>query len=540
MSKKNRWSGYDSSGAPNVVALKPADVPLRMTFETPGDCPQNVDFSFMQDLPRLASLFARTMWAEGVRYAPRTRRGVICGARIFYTFIKSRRPVIDRASAINYELILRLADWMINVRKLRVQTAAQLLTVVRMILRAAHSLFPDEFESDFDLPVNIFIGAKPPGSDARILSREVFQRLLEAAEKEVNRIRNEYREGDVPEGPSSLIPFMILIAAKTTINPESLYNLRRDCLTRHVIDTNAWNVTWIKRRSKAGMQRQLHHVHPRGNGVIELIQFLLAYTQPLVALAPVWWQDRLLLFRNSSRSKQPHASALIRSDIVTRELGAFGERNNLPPIRMAQLRPTAATDYYVKTGGKLRKVQLLLGHADLDTTERYVGSTVVRALHNKAIRSAQQALVERVTTVIPKEARRALAELAGEIKPEQLKHIKSGEYDTGLCKCRNPFDSPQPGQQKGKCCTLFLACLTCPNALFFLEDLPRVIALRKHFLAEKKGMSGLAWDVLYRDKIKIIEEEIIGAFSKSQIAKAVRLAAKITDLPVLAAKGLLK
>jgi hypothetical protein len=156
------------------------------------------------------------------------------------------------------------------------------------------------------------------------------------------------------------------------------------------------------------------------------------------------------------------------------------------------------------------------------------------------IRHAQERLVERVTVVIPKEARQALADLDAELSAEQVEKIAGGAYDTGICKCRNPFDSPQPGQQKGKCCTLFLACITCPNALFFLDDLPRVIALRAHFLAEREHMRRGAWEVLYQEKIKIIEDEIISAFSDAQVAEAELSAKKITDIPVLAAREVLK
>ena len=207
---------------------------------------------------------------------------------------------------------------------------------------------------------------------------------------------------------------------------------------------------------------------------------------------------------------------------------------------MAQLRPSAATHYYTKTGGKLRKVQLLLGHARISTTEQYIGNALVQKLHNKSIRAVQTALVKRVATVIPKEAKQALVELADDLSPEQRVKIAGGAYDFGFGKCRNPFDSPQSGQHKGKCCTLFLACLTCPNALFFLEDLPRVIALRDYLLAEKQNMRRGVWEALYQDRIKIIDAEIIGAFSSAQIKEAERLAAVVTGMPILATKGVLR
>jgi hypothetical protein len=273
--------------------------------------------------------------------------------------------------------------------------------------------------------------------------------------------------------------------------------------------------------------------------VIELIQFLSAYTQPLIDQAEERDRGMLFLYRYSfGRGHRGVFPATPRA--VSRELWRFCKRNALPALRMDQLRPSAATHHYKKTGGKLRKVQLLLGHAEISTTVRYIGDWLVQGLHNKSIRAAQEALLERVATVIPKEAKRALIDLSGELSPEQREKIADGAYDTGFGKCRNPFDSPQPGQHKGKCCALFMACLTCPNALFFLEDLPRVIALRNHLLAERQTMRGEVWNYLYLDKVKLIEDDIIGAFSESQISEAEVLAANVADMPVLATKGVLK
>jgi hypothetical protein len=53
-------------------------------------------------------------------------------------------------------------------------------------------------------------------------------------------------------------------------------------------------------------------------------------------------------------------------------------------------------------------------------------------------------------------------------------------------------------------------------------------------------MRGEVWNYLYLDKVKLIEDDIIGAFSESQISEAEVLAANVADMPVLATKGVLK
>lgn len=538
-SKTNRWSDYKPAETSSVADLDFIHPPTTLTFEVEGGRTQRIGFSFMNDRPQIASLFAKVLLIEEVRYIPRTRASTVSSLRFFAQFIKCWRPDINHTSLMSYELLQEFAVWMTSIQKYPESRASKHLSKLRRLLKAARSLYPSAFRPDFDIPDRFFTNIKHQKQSSRALAEEDLQRLLAAAEKEVSEIINNYHEGDVPEGLTTLIPFMILIAARTAINPESLYKIRRDCLKPHIIDRNAFHVVWTKGRSKTGIQQQLHYVDLRGKGVIELLKFLIHYTQPLVNQAQEYDRELLFLYRYSNLTMQGVAVAK-RPEKNNKVLRAFCRRNGLPEISMVQLRPSAATHLYIKTGGRLRKVQLLLGHAYMSTTQKYVGDTLVQSLHNNSMRAAQEELVVRVTTVIPKGAKQALVELTGELSPEQLEQIAGGEYDTGICKCRNPFDSPQPGQQKGKCCTLFLACLTCPNALFFLEDLPRVIALRDHFLAEKKNMRRGVWEVLYEDKIKIIDSDIIGAFSDAQVAEAKLLSMNLTDISVLTARGLMR
>ena len=536
--KANRWSDYKPAETLSVSELDFVQPPLQLTFKVQGERTQTIDFSFMKERPQLACLFANVLLSEGGRYVPKTRKAKVRAVRKFNDFIECQRPEIRYTSLITKELIQEFVIWMTTTCKCSESSIANIFRNIKGLLKVAKSLYPNAFPPDFEIPIYIFPN-RAIQSNSRVFSGETLQRLVAAANREIDEILKNYCDGDVPEGLRTLIPFMILLAAKTAINPESLYRIKRDCLKPHMIDASSFYVEWVKLRSKTGIQRQLHYIDPRGKGVIELLQFLIKFTQPLVAQAQSYYQDKLLLYRY--RDYDEWAITFTRhSSGVNRELKEFCKRNQTPDIQMVQIRPSAATHHYIKTGGKLRKVQLLLGHKDLSTTERYIGDSLVQVLHNDIIRTAQAALVTRVITIIPKEAKQALADLADEVPSEQLQKIADGEYNTGICKCRNPFDSPQPGQKQGKCCTLFLACLTCPNALYFLEDLPRVIALRDYFLAERNSMRRNVWEALYQDKIKIIENDIIGAFSEVQVEEAEHTAAKTTYMHILTSRGVLK
>ena len=99
----------------------------------------------------------------------------------------------------------------------------------------------------------------------------------------------------------------------------------------------------------------------------------------------------------------------------------------------------------------------------------------------RAIQKAQERMMERVT-VVPEQ--RVLGVSATGVCPRPRRQkIVAGRFDTGCGTCRDPYDSPQPGEEKGRPCTSFHACFSCPNGLWFLDDLPQVIATRDRFMS---------------------------------------------------------
>lgn len=537
MRKKNsRWDNYQPGRSrSNVTPLEPETVTLKMPFRLQGERPQTLDLSFMANRPRVAAVLARVVWAEAPAYAPKSRKALVRSIKIFHDFTESTYPDVADLSALTREMFREYAVWLTDVRGLTTRAASGVYYLLKGLLKSAKSSYPDAFDPDFEAPKVRF--RYDHRRATRALSEETIQNILLAAEADVDICMGAYREGDTPENFGQLIPFMLIIGIRTAINPESLYQIRRDCLQPHPIDPAAYYVVWTKRRSKSGVQRQLHYVKPGRRGVIELLKFLSVFTEPLTTQAREPDREMLLLYRYPQGAGRVAAARC--PSTVNRALRAFIKRHKLPPFKIVQLRASVATLLYKKTGGNIRKVRDFLGHAYLETTQLYVAEHLVREIHNRSIRAAQALLIERVTVVIPKKAKKALAELESELSPEQRERIADGTYQTGICRCRNPYDSPLPDQQKGRCCTLFLACLSCPNALFFLEDLPRVIGLRNFLLAEKHTMKKDVWESLYKDRLRIIEEDIIAAFSDAQVAEAER-AADVTNARILIASGVLQ
>ena len=94
-----------------------------------------------------------------------------------------------------------------------------------------------------------------------------------------------YQSGDAPTSAQQLIPFMVLIAARTGMNAYSLYGLERDCLTPHELDEGLFYCVWDKPRA-GKQQRQIHRIDQhKQTGVVELIRFMRTYAEPLASRA---------------------------------------------------------------------------------------------------------------------------------------------------------------------------------------------------------------------------------------------------------------
>jgi hypothetical protein len=214
----------------------------------------------------------------------------------------------------------------------------------------------------------------------------------------------------------------------------------------------------------------------------------------------------------------------------------FVERHALPHFTLVNMRASAASQLYLQTGGNLRKVQQFLQHARLSTTVKYLLSSVTEPFHARVIQKAQEKMLERVTVISEK---RAIGVGRLNLPRAQARKIAAGRFDTGSGSCRDPYDSPQPGEEGGRPCTSFHACFSCPHGLWFLEDLPQVIATRNRLVSFRSDMKAEDWDTVYGESVRIINEQIIAAFRPQQIKAATEEAARLGQTPVIIAKGVL-
>ena len=75
--------------------------------------------------------------------------------------------------------------------------------------------------------------------------------------------------------------------------------------------------------------------------------------------------------------------------------------------------------------------------------------------------------------------------------------------------------------------------------MWFLEDLPQVVATRDRLVSLKADMKPEDWETVYGESVSIIEEQIIAAFRPEQVKAAEAKAQGQEKRPLVVAKGVL-
>ena len=301
-----RWESIepDSIRKYDPDQLRTGTAPLEQTFVRSGEKPFNVRLTFLSSRPALARVLANAFWLVH-RDHLRKLSVITCAhcLRLFSRFLDYRmkgQPDITSASQLSADVLKEMAVWLIVERRFRRKTAAHTLSMCCWFLRQAKRLYPEEFDPAFSTPSNLFPGVGNERPPSKALPPEIFHQILAAASKELDEIRRAYVPGDAPTSAQQIIPFMILIGARTGINPDALYSLGRDCLFPHEIDEDCFYLVWDKPRA-GKQQRQLHRVDRRQHsGVVELIRFMREYSEPLALQAGPPANTKLFLYRSEN------------------------------------------------------------------------------------------------------------------------------------------------------------------------------------------------------------------------------------------------
>jgi hypothetical protein len=357
------------------------------------------------------------------------------------------------------------------------------------------------------------------------------QRFAKHGHNKINDILNMY----VPVSDRPFIPFLLRLFILTAINVESLFKLRRDCLNEHPLPFGLTILGFDKPRAGSARDKKVIVPTKQKNGVTDLIGFLLRYTEPWVPFAREVEKEELLLFRSPGNGKREVRSP--GANFLNHSLRDFIRRHDLPHFSLDQIRPTIATLLYLQTRDIFR-IQRLLCHEHVHTTIRYIREELTRQEHDIQMHKGIESMLSMILDE-PSEVGRptvftepvvpivGLKVEQGELSNEQAESITSGSCSTGIGRCRDPYDSPQPGEKKGVLCKQLHKCIFCPNAWIFEDDLPKVVYFRDTLNADRKNFTESRWEAIHGDAYREVTEEILPSFSQKAIADALIVAKQL-------------
>lgn len=313
-----------------------------------------------------------------------------------------------------------------------------------------------------------------------------------------------------------LVPFVVLIALATLFNPDTILKLRWSHIDEEhpVFGADRWRLRGDKPRSgreqiRSFPARVTHLTNP-----VPLLKLLRRQAARLRDELPQALRDYVFVFRPENRSAP--ATAFVASDTSrtawNSALRRFTIEYHLDPFALANLRPTGSDLVDELTGGNLLAQQMLLNHANAETTEQYYTSHAARERRQEKLAQAM-------------EWRERYARSGGKVDPRG--QLGSSRAATPGYECFDPYDSPVLGQVAGRLCTAYGRCPTCPlHAINFRspKSLARIIQLAARLGEASDRLATQRWlsqwmpvQKAVRRDLYLFTEEIYTAARKLQL-----------------------
>lgn len=265
-----------------------------------------------------------------------------------------------------------------------------------------------------------------------------------------------------------LVPVVLLIGVKTAFNADTILGLTWSRVRESEEGTT---VTFIGVKNRAaGLQDSVTsdaNVNDRNVpaepgvpfGMKELLDLLRRLTERTRAIvANKDYADRLFVgvpMRSSDAKGFDNLQGPSSDQVWKTALTDFIQEHRLTPFTLHMLRFTEAEQEWRRTGDLLA-VRDRLGHKSASTTRTHYTSDGMR-------RESQERVAETQTLY------HRWAETEGRSDPRHQKERCRSAATPGFG-CLNPYDSPRPGQSKGKLCTAYGECPDCPLAQAWPQD----------------------------------------------------------------------
>lgn len=351
----------------------------------------------------------------------------------------------------------------------------------------------------------------------------------------------------VPIGERSLLPFALQLSVQTGLNASSLAGLTRDCIQDFSLPQYK-KLIYDKARSRS--RRAKSQLIPSSSasspdvstsGPLELIDFLINWSNPLVERAPEQLKNSLFIFRaGQGHLGRQRVKVISKYNGFEYSLRKFlADHPDLPRFALKDLRPAVATYLYLTTRDVFR-VKRFLGHSSIRTTLLYIRGLILATEQDLNLADGIERMISRLLPHSPSgrtRKKRSLPILATvveagpslfpeesnqrlRLKQSDLDQIKKSGVMTLIARCRRPDEPPAfLNVPPGHLCTRIFKCLSCPNATVLEEDLPTILLRLKQIWAERERLSIEGWQVLYGEAWAALNQ-VVRLFSNTARERA--------------------
>jgi hypothetical protein len=339
----------------------------------------------------------------------------------------------------------------------------------------------------------------------------------------------------------SLVPYAVYIDSRGFFSTEALLGADRSkVLSDHPLFEERKVITLMKGRAGKIQKRSFDSRRSRSiPAMVERVQVMTAPLVPLAGQAPI--SSRLFLFRPGQGSRAVVAAYIdddgnLDNHLWTENFRRFREDHGLPYFTLKNLRQTGSDRTHEVSGGDIKASQALLNHMSADTT---FGSYNTDAMKRRDAQKIAALQVRFVDWARPDGSadRSTVAADVPDLTPSQQDAIARGENATASgFTCKNPYDSPQPGQRRGQLCSVWLGCFACPNAVVERNPsaLARLMQLKDHLVSSRLTVNQARFELIYAPQLTILEKDILPTFIEQSVhQEALALLPSLPPLPDL-------
>ncbi|HET6912257.1 MAG TPA: hypothetical protein VFH71_02810 [Rhodanobacteraceae bacterium] len=249
-----------------------------------------------------------------------------------------------------------------------------------------------------------------------------------------------------------------------------------------------------------------------------IVKLVRAWTHLLRPAAPAAIAGDFWLFVPRFNSRERHVRSMKNPQIglnydLNNAQVAFSKEHGLPRIGFRRLRATVAALAQDLFGGDIRAVMEFLQHSASDTTLAHYTTGVAAARYSEIVANVQVLRDRWVAS-------------NGKIDPRLIAQSGDPGAATPGFHCLDPYDSPVPGQRRGRLCDASGTCPVCPHAQVdissqvayaqLLQVRLATIAAKEHVLPQRwkvalepvlEALSGF-WLELFPDSVRKQAESI--------------------------------